>query len=66
MEFLPAEAKGRCLGLFGLSLLLLTAGIGYLVVFGTALAEYIVILSGLFVGWVAFLYCFAHLAGWRE
>ncbi|MDZ5810202.1 hypothetical protein U4E84_02380 [Halorubrum sp. AD140] len=46
--------------------MLLTVGIGYLVVFGTTLADFLVIVAGLFFGWLAFIYCFAHLSGWRE
>ena len=49
----------------GVSLILLTVGIGYFVVYGTTLADFLVIVGGLFLGWVAFLYCLGNAAFWR-
>lgn len=57
-------AEGRCHLLIGLSLLLLTVGIGYLYVFGTVLADFLVIISGLAVGWAAFFYCLGNASFW--
>jgi len=52
--------------LIGSALSLLTVGLGYLIVFRTTLANFLVIIAGLLLGWVGFIYCFAHLSGWRE
>ncbi len=49
----------------GVSLILLTVGIGYFVVFGTTLADFLVIVGGLFLGWVAFLFCLGNASFWR-
>ena len=66
MNFVPVRSKRVCLALFGGSLSLLTVGIGYLIAFGTTLANFLVIVTGLLVGWVGFIYCLAHISGWRE
>ena len=55
----------RCHLLMGASLILLTVGIGYFVVLGTTLADFLVIVGGLFLGWLAFLYCLGNAAFWR-
>ncbi|THE64075.1 hypothetical protein D8Y22_14735 [Salinadaptatus halalkaliphilus] len=54
----------RCHILFGLSLVLLTFGIGYCVIVGTCLADFIVVIAGLFVGWVALFYCLGNASFW--
>lgn len=47
----------RCAVLFTVSLVVLTIGIGYCVVAGTCLADFLVIIAGLLIGWIAVLYC---------
>ncbi|SIR98331.1 hypothetical protein [Natronorubrum thiooxidans] len=59
------EAEHRCHLLIGISLVLLTVGIGYDFLVGTKLADFLVIIAGLFIGWVAFLYCLGNAAFWR-
>ncbi|AGB15399.1 hypothetical protein Halru_0773 [Halovivax ruber XH-70] len=59
----PAVER-RCHLLVLLSLILLTIGIGYCVVFETCLADFLVVIVGLVVGWVAIIYCLAN-ARWR-
>lgn len=59
----PAVER-RCHGLMALSLVLLTIGVGYCVVFETCLADFLVVIAGLVVGWVAILYCLGN-ASWR-
>ena len=66
MNFIPAQSRKTCLVLMGSALSLLTVGLGYLIVFRTTLANFLVIIAGLLLGWVGFIYCFAHLSGWRE
>lgn len=58
----PKVAR-RCHVLFGISLLLLTIGIGYCVIVGTCLADFAVV-AGLFVGWVALFYCVGNTTIW--
>ncbi|MFC3956904.1 hypothetical protein [Halovivax cerinus] len=57
-------AERRCHLLILVSLVLLTIGIGYCVVFETCLADFLVVIAGLVVGWIAILYCLAN-AQWR-
>ena len=59
------HAERRCHILIGTSLVLLTVGIGYLIVFGTTLADFLVILAGLFLGWIAFYYCLGNSEFWN-
>ena len=59
------EAERRCHLLIGISLVLLTIGIGYDFLVGTKLADFLVIIAGLFIGWVAFLYCLGNAAFWQ-
>ena len=66
MNIVPVWSKRACLASLGTSLSLLTVGIGYLVAFGTTLADFLVIVGGLLLGWVGFTYCLAHFSGWRE
>lgn len=54
----------RCHLLFGSSLLLLTIGIGYCVIVGTCLADFLVVIAGLFLGWVALFYCLGKSSIW--
>jgi len=54
------KAERRCHLLLAVSLVLLTVGIGYDLVFGTKLADFMVIIAGLLFGWIAFLYCLGH------
>ncbi|SDC32948.1 hypothetical protein [Natrinema hispanicum] len=54
----------RCHVLFGVSLLLLTIGIGYCVIVGTCLADFAVVVAGLFVGWIALFYCVGNATIW--
>ncbi|RKD88993.1 hypothetical protein [Halopiger aswanensis] len=58
------QVERRCHLLIGLSLVLLTIGIGYDFLVGTKLADFLVILAGLFLGWVAFLYCLGNASFW--
>ena len=51
--------------MIGAALVLLTIGIGYDFVFGTKLADFLVIIAGLFLGWVAFLYCLGNASIWE-
>ncbi|WP_259369961.1 hypothetical protein [Salinarchaeum sp. Harcht-Bsk1] len=60
----PPESAPRCLLLLGASLTLLTFGIGYDLVVGTTFADFAMVVTGLFIGWVAFFYCLGHLSGW--
>ncbi|WP_058365200.1 hypothetical protein [Haloparvum sedimenti] len=62
----PPESRRWCLLLLGVGIGLLTVGIGYLLVVGTTLADFLVIVAGLLLVWIGFIYCFAHLSGWRE
>jgi len=66
MEFVPARSRKVCLVTLGTALSLLTVGLGYLIAFGTTLADFLLIVAGLLLGWVGFIYCFAHFSGWRE
>ncbi len=54
----------RCHLLLGLSLVLLTFGIGYCAIVGTCLANFMVVIAGLFVGWVALFYCLGNASFW--
>ncbi|SER87218.1 hypothetical protein [Natrinema salaciae] len=58
------QAERRCHVLIGIALVLLTIGIGYDFIVGTKLADFLVIIAGLFVGWVAFLYCLGNASFW--
>ncbi|ELY92037.1 hypothetical protein [Natrinema altunense] len=58
------QTERRCHILIGSALVLLTIGIGYDFVFGTKLADFLVIIAGLFTGWVAFLYCLGNASFW--
>jgi uncharacterized membrane protein len=58
------KAERRCQLLFGVALVLLTIGIGYCTLVGTCLADFAVVVAGLFVGWVAFIYCLANASFW--
>lgn len=55
----------RCHVLIGSSLVLLTIGIGYFVIYQTALADFLVIVAGLLLGWVSFFYCLSNASFWR-
>ena len=59
-----AAVERRCHLLFGLSLLLLTIGIGYCVVVGTCLADFLIVIAGLVLGWVALFYCLGTASFW--
>lgn len=59
------QAERWCHVLIGIALVLLTIGIGYDFVFGTKLADFLVIITGLFVGWGAFLYCLSNASFWE-
>ena len=70
------RAERRCQLLFAVALVLLTIGIGYCTLVGTCLADFAVVVSdrskrsiavvvaGLFVGWVALIYCLANAPFW--
>jgi len=62
------KAERRCHLLLAVSLVLLltVVGIGYDLVFGTKLADFMVIIAGLLFGWIAFLYCLGSTELWRE
>lgn len=58
------RVERRCHVLIGSSLLLLTIGIGYCVVVGTCLADFLVVIAGLFLGWVGLFYCVGNSSIW--
>ncbi|MFC6764758.1 hypothetical protein [Natrinema soli] len=58
------QAERWCHVLIGVALILLTIGIGYDFIFGTKLADFLVIIAGLFLGWAAFLYCLGNASFW--
>ena len=58
-------AERRCHLLLAVSLVLLTIGVGYDLVVGTKLADFLVIILGLLFGWTAFIYCLANTDLWR-
>lgn len=47
----------RCQALFTIALTVLTIGVGYCVIVGTCLVDFLVVIAGLLIGWVAVLYC---------
>ncbi len=59
------KAERRCHLLLAVSLVLLTIGVGYDLVVGTKLADFLVIIAGLLFGWIAFLYCLGNTELWR-
>ncbi len=59
------KSERRCHLLIGISVVLLTIGIGYLVIVGTTLADFLVIMAGLFICWVAFLFCLGNASFWK-
>ncbi|WP_144797197.1 hypothetical protein [Halorubrum depositum] len=59
------KAERRCHLLLAVSLVLLTVGIGYDLVVGTKLADFLVIILGLLFGWIGFMYCLASTELWR-
>jgi len=58
------QVERRCHLLIGASLVLLTVGIGYLFAYQTTLADFLVIIAGLFLGWIAFFYCLGNASFW--
>ncbi len=60
------KAERRCHLLLGISFVLLTIGIGYDFLTGTKLADFLVIIAGLFIGWIAVIYCLSNASLWRE
>ncbi len=54
----------RCLLLISSSLILLTIGIGYCVVVGTCLADFMVVITGLVLGWISLFYCVGKSSIW--
>lgn len=52
--------------LIAVSLALLTVGIGYDLIVGTKLADFLVLIAGLLFGWIAFIYCLANTSLWRS
>ncbi|WP_076146343.1 hypothetical protein [Natrinema saccharevitans] len=58
------SVERRCHVLIGSSLVLLTIGIGYCVVVGTCLADFLVVIAGLFLGWVGLFYCVGNSSIW--
>jgi len=58
------QAARRCHALIGLSLVILTVTIGYCVVVGTCLADFVGIAAGLTLAWISFFYCLWH--AWFE
>jgi cytochrome b subunit of formate dehydrogenase len=59
------KAERRCHLLIAVALVLLTVGIGYDLIVGSKLADFLVIITGLLFGWVAFLYCLGNSSQWR-
>ncbi len=55
----------RCHSLIVLSMVHLTIGIGYNFVTGTKLADFLVTIAGLFIGWVGLIYCVSNTSLWR-
>lgn len=49
----------------GSSMTLLTIGIGYCVIVGTCLADFLVVIAGLFLGWVGLFYCVGNASIWE-
>jgi uncharacterized membrane protein len=58
------KAERRCHILIGSSLILLTIGIGYCTVIGTCLADFLVVIAGLFLGWISLFYCVGKSSIW--
>ena len=58
------QAERRCHLLIGTSLTVLTVGIGYLVVFGTTIADFLLISAGMLLAWISFLYCLGNASFW--
>lgn len=58
-------AERRCHLLLLTSFVLLTIGIGYCVVFETCLADFLVVIAGLIVGWTGLIYCLGN-ATWHS
>ena len=52
-------------GIF-ISLFMLSIGVGVDVVFGTSLVDFLLIVAGLFLGWVTFIYCIGQSPVWGE
>jgi hypothetical protein len=52
-------------GIF-IALALLTLGIGIDVLVGTSLLDFLLIVAGLFIGWVVFIYCLGQSPIWSE
>ena len=63
---IPPESRRTCQILIAGSLILLTVGVGYDFIYGTKLADFLVIIAGLLLGWIAFFYCLGHLSAWRN
>lgn len=59
------RVERRCHILFGSSLLLLTLGVGYCVIVGTCLADFLVVIAGLLLGWMGLFYCLGNSDIWR-
>lgn len=55
----PLVAR-RCHSLIGASLVLLTVGVGYCVIFETCLADFLIVIAGLILGWAGLLYCVGY------
>lgn len=60
----PVQER-RCHLLLTGSLVLLTLGIGYCVIVGTCLADFLVVIAGLILGWTALFYCLGSASFWR-
>jgi len=59
------KAERRCHLLLAASLVFLTVGVGYDLVVGTKLADFLVIILGLLLGWIGFMYCLSNTDLWR-
>lgn len=60
------ESERICHAGIFISLTLLTIGVGVDVLLGTSLLDFLLIIAGLFIGWVSFIYCLGQSPVWTE
>ena len=51
------KVERRCQILVGSAMVLLTVSLGYFVLVETFIADFMLVVAGLCLGWAAFLYC---------
>ncbi|SFS91452.1 hypothetical protein SAMN04488556_3317 [Halostagnicola kamekurae] len=54
----------QCHVLMGNPLILLTFGIGYCAIVGTCFDNFLLVIAGLFLGWVGLFYCVGNASIW--